>query len=113
MESTSAIKPQGKIGDITIIKTIGHGATCKVKLGKLPDGKNVAVKMMNHDLAKDEKKLLLSEVEAMSKIQHPNIVNVIRYGTETYEKTSGKSKEALIIVLELAQGGESFDFIAH
>ena len=69
--------------------------------------------MMNHDLGKDEKKLLLSEVEAMSKIQHPNIVNVIRYGTETYEKTSGKSKEALIIVLELAQGGESFDFIAH
>ena len=50
MEAKQDIKTQGKIGDITIIKTIGHGATCKVKLGKLPDGKHVAVKMMNHDL---------------------------------------------------------------
>ena len=111
MESTADINAQGKIGDITIIKTIGHGASCKVKLGKLPDGKNVAVKMINHDLKQDDRKLLQDEVEAMSKIQHPNIVNVIRYGTETFEKTCGKKKEGLVIVLELAEGGESFDYV--
>ena len=67
--------------------------------------------MMNQNLAEEPKKLLMNEVEDMSKIHHTNIVNLIRYGTETFEKTCGKTKEALIIVEELAEGGESFDFI--
>ena len=49
----------------------------------------------------------------MSCINHPNVVNQIEYGVDTYKKTSGKSKDVSYIVLELASGGELFDFIAH
>jgi len=54
------------ISDITIIKTIGHGATCKVKQGKLPNGQNVAVKIMNDNMSEAENKCLQAEVAAIS-----------------------------------------------
>jgi hypothetical protein len=34
------------------------------------------------------------------------------HGSNTYVKTSGKTRDVQIIVLELALGGEFFDFIA-
>jgi hypothetical protein len=37
----------------------------------------------------------------------------MEYGTAIYKKTSGKEKEVSYIVLELALGGELFDFIAN
>jgi len=67
---------------------------------------------MKPDLSEDDSKLLLTEVEALSKVHHLNIVNVLRYGNDTFVKTSGKTKPVNVIVLELAQGGEFFDFIA-
>ena len=109
MESTQA---QGQIGDITIIKTIGHGATCKVKQGRLPDGTDVAVKIMKDNMSNEDSTLLKTEVEAMKSISHLNIVNVLRFGDDKYVKTSGKIKQVSIIVLEIAQGGEFFDYVA-
>lgn len=47
----------------------------------------------------------------MHKLQHENIISTIEYGTELYVKKNGK-KEVDYIVLELAKGGELFDFIA-
>jgi len=42
---------------------------------------------------------------------HPNILEIFEQGKATYE-SKGKSKEVSYIALEIAQGGELFDFIA-
>lgn len=104
---------QGKLGDFDIIKTIGTGASCKVKLGiDAKTGKKVAIKIMNPNLSEKDKNLLKNELGAMSQLKHKNIVNVEQFGNETYFKNSGKTKQADFIVLELASGGELFDFIS-
>jgi len=66
---------------------------------------------MNDNMDDKSKELLMTEVKAMEKINHPNVVNQIEYGVDTYTKSS-KSKTVDYIVLELANGGELFDFIA-
>jgi len=57
---------------------------------------------MKSDMSQEDSKLLLDEVEALSKVHHLNIVNVLRYGEDTFVKTSGKTKAVNVIVLELA-----------
>jgi len=58
------------------------------------------------------KELVMTEVKAMAELKHPNVINQIEYGTDTYKKTSGKEKVVDYIVLEIANGGELFDFVA-
>ena len=48
-----------------------------------------------------------------NKSEHPNVVNLIEYNRDgILEKSSGDKKPAFYIVLELASGGELFDFVA-
>jgi serine/threonine protein kinase len=54
----------------------------------------------------------MTEVQAMAVLEHENIIKQIEFGVGTYEKTSGKTLEVQYIVLELAIGGELFDFVA-
>jgi serine/threonine protein kinase len=72
----------------------------------------VAIKIMNPVLTEKDKNLLKNELSAMSCLNHKNIVNVEKFGNEAYNKCSGKSKQVDYIVLELASGGELFDFIS-
>ena len=51
------------------------------------------------------------EIEIMSKLQYPHIVNILKYGNADFIKTCGKVKNVMFIALELANGGELFDFI--
>ena len=45
------MKAQGKIGQYDIIKTIGTGASCKVKLGiDTQSGRKVAIKIINDNM---------------------------------------------------------------
>jgi len=44
---------------------------------------------------------------------HLNLVTLYEYGQGIYEKTNGINKNVTYIVLELAEGGELFDFIAQ
>lgn len=67
---------------------------------------------MNEDMDHKMKELVMTEVQAMSKLQHPNIISQIEYGQDDYVKASGKTKKVDYIVLELANGGEIFDFVA-
>ncbi len=41
------------------------------------------------------------------------MITQYEYGKATYEKTNGTKKNVTYIVLELAGGGELFDFIAQ
>tara|TARA_B110000285_G_C14884571_1_gene495541 strand:+ start:90 stop:272 length:183 start_codon:yes stop_codon:yes gene_type:complete len=55
------------IGKYTILRTLGSGGSCKVKLAEnTADGnKKVAVKIMNDDMGQEEKALLKNEVDIM------------------------------------------------
>ena len=55
----------------------------------------------------------MSEVAAMEILKHPYIIEQIEYGQGLYSKNSGKVRNVKYIVLELATGGELFDFIAN
>jgi serine/threonine protein kinase len=67
---------QGKIGVFEIIKTIGTGASCKVKLGiDTRTNKKVAIKVIKNDMEQKLKDLLQVEVKAMACLNHDNIVN--------------------------------------
>lgn len=49
----------------------------------------------------------------MSTLSHPNIVNLIEYSKDgVVEKANGTKKAVIYIVLELATGGELFDYVA-
>jgi len=55
-----------RIGKYEIGRTLGSGASCKVKLGMDTEtGRKCAVKIMSKDLDKDMMKLVMTEVEAL------------------------------------------------
>lgn len=100
-----------------MIRTLGSGAHSKVKLAKSSvDNNYYAVKILKKDNPHLDKKLLdlvVTEVNTMKELKHPNIVNLVEYNENaTVTKNSGITYEALIIVLELATGGELFDYVA-
>jgi serine/threonine protein kinase len=95
-----------------ILRTLGSGGSCKVKLALDRETRQkVAVKIMNDDMGEEEKKLLANEVQTMVELNHDNVVNYIEWGTADYSKPSG-SKKVDYISLELAEKGELFDFIS-
>lgn len=56
--------------------------------------------------------MLKTELEIMSKLKHPGIINLIEQGSGQQENPKKGSKSVTFIILELAEGGELFDFIA-
>ena len=106
---------QGKhIGKYLILRTLGTGGTCKVKLGSdMETGQHVAIKIIKSDLGDDVLKYVLAEVHAMQSLHHKNILNQLEYGTAMYEKPNGNSREVTYIVLELAEVGDLFDVVAN
>jgi len=65
----------GYIGNYQIGRTLGSGASCKVKLGvDLTTGKKVAVKIMKEDMDQADLAMIKTEVEALQGLKHINIV---------------------------------------
>ena len=65
----------GTIGRFEITKTLGSGASCKVKLGyDTETGRKVAVKILNDGLDEKMKELVMTEVEAMSHLKNQHII---------------------------------------
>lgn len=105
------------LGKYTLVRTLGSGANSKVKLGvDKTTNRHFAVKILkkgNPNLDSKFLELVMTEVQTMSQLSHPNIVNLIEYGQDGVVKKSNGSQESVIyIVLELAQGGELFDYVA-
>ena len=49
----------------------------------------------------------------MSKISHQNVIRLKEVNWDcTYEKKNGTKLQVILVVLELATGGELFDFLA-
>jgi serine/threonine protein kinase len=106
-----------RIGGKYLVKhTLGKGATCKVKLA-FKNGKQYAVKIMNKDLDDNLKKAVVDEVNALYNIgKHPNIIRMKKYKSDgKYEKMrQGRIETERVdyMILEVASGGELFDFIS-
>ena len=104
----------GTLGKYQILRTLGSGGSCKVKLGiNMQTGEKVAVKIMSSKLDRKTQQLILTEVQAMEKLKHINIIEQKEVGIDIYRKNSGKQVKVSYIVLEIALGGELFDFIAN
>ena len=74
-------KKYKKIGQYDVTRSLGFGATCKVKLGlDTSSGKNVAIKIMKPDLDEDTYKYVMTEVKALAALNHPNVLKPIEYG---------------------------------
>lgn len=53
----------GKIGKYKVIRTLGEGSTCKVKLAlDETNGEKVAIKIMNSNLDEKMRELIMVEV---------------------------------------------------
>jgi serine/threonine protein kinase len=103
----------GTLGKYNVMRTLGKGASCKVKLAQDPEtGRKVAIKIMNDNMDANMKQLVMTEVKAMDQLKNKHVINQIEYGSGTYKKAD-KEREVSYIVLELALGGELFDFVAN
>ena len=106
------------LDDFEIIKDLGSGAFSTVKLAKHKDtGKLMALKIIKDEALQNGSTLetFKTEIEIMSEISHPNIINMLSNSTEGVLKDAyGATKDNVIyLTLELAAGGELFDFIAQ
>lgn len=106
-----------QLGKYNLVRTLGSGANSKVKLGVDKEtGRYYAVKILKkNDPRLNDKflELVMTEVHTMSQLSHPNIVNLIEYGKDAFvEKSDGTKVPVIYIVLELATGGELFDYVA-
>ena len=84
-----------------IIEQIGKGSFGKVhKIKRKQDGKILVWKEINYgQMSEREKQLLVSEVNILRELRHPNIS---RY----YDRVIDKEKAKLYIVMEYCSGGD-------
>ena len=99
-------------------KTLGQGATSKVKLGITPDYKKYAVKL--HDLShpniqQKHLKMLGQEAKTLEALSgHKNIVAMGGYNMDaTVHTWQNKTKKTAYITLELLEGGELTDYVIN
>mgnify|MGYP003342900365 CR=1 FL=1 len=111
VKKPTQVKPEkpeeysGYIGDYGLVKTLGKGAFCKVKLGfNTKEGsKPVAVKIMK-DGDNEAIEQMRQELEIMKALKHENIINVVNYGCEpskTNSKPENEPTNKNFTVLEL------------
>lgn len=58
--------------------------------------------------------VIKAEVDVMKEMKkHLNIIELIEHGEGTYTKSNGKTRTVYYLVLEIANGGELFDYISE
>lgn len=110
-------KETSKLGPYILKQTLGEGGFSKVKLGvHEKTGEKVALKMLKNKskLTKPVRKQVEREIGAMTKIDHPNVLRMKEVDWDcTYTKKNGKQQNIILVVLELATGGELFEFLSY
>jgi serine/threonine protein kinase len=98
-------------------KLLGEGSFSKVYLAKWRETLCVA-KVINSDVAKNDKELILREIDIMTKLHHPNVVQFLGYiddpfilvmeyipnGNLLERMNNIKRKEKIIIMRDILQG---------
>ncbi|XP_062857626.1 serine/threonine-protein kinase Nek2 [Trichomycterus rosablanca] len=90
-----------RIDDYEVLSTIGSGSYGKCqKIRRKSDGKILVWKELDYGtMAEAEKQLLVSEVNLLRELRHPNIV---RY----YDRIIDRTNTTLYIVMEYCEGGD-------
>lgn len=106
-----------KLGKWTVLETLGKGGFSKVRLGlDEATGERVALKILKKKemgLTSDVIRQVEREIHAMQMIQHPNVLQLKDVQWDCmYEKKNGTKIPVILVVLELATGGELFDFLS-
>ncbi|TRY75426.1 hypothetical protein TCAL_00703 [Tigriopus californicus] len=89
-----------------ISRKLGQGTYGKVQLGiNKETGQEVAIKTIKKSKIETEADLvrIRREIQIMSSVQHPNIIHIY----EVFE-----NKEKMILVMEIAAGGELYDYLS-
>jgi len=106
------------MGPYVVGHTLGEGGFSKVKLGvNKQTGEKVALKLLQASklaLNESSRKQVEAEITAMAKVQHPHVIRLKHVEWEAkYTKKNGKTQDVMLVVLELATGGELFEFLQH
>ncbi|XP_031717575.1 serine/threonine-protein kinase Nek2 [Anarrhichthys ocellatus] len=90
-----------RVEDYEVLFTIGTGSYGKCqKIRRKPDGKILLWKELDYGtMAESEKQMLVSEVNLLRELKHPNIV---RY----YDRIIDRTNAMLYIVMEYCEGGD-------
>ena len=104
--------PPNTLGNYILGKTLGRGASCKVKMAKQKDtGERCALKILEQD--QDFQSLIDAEIDTLQKLDHPNIIRLIEVNeAEQFNASKNKKRVVKYIALELVKGGELFDLIS-
>lgn len=101
------------LGKWVVGRVLGEGGFSEVRLGEhKKTGEKVALKILeikSGDTVNSlERKQVESEINAMKKIQHKNVIQMKDFDlTMTFRK-----KNVILVVLELASGGELFEYLS-
>jgi serine/threonine protein kinase len=106
-----------KLGKYIVGPTLGEGGYSKVKLGTHEvTGEKVALKILQRkafSANSSERKQVEREIAAMKAIQHRNVIQLKFVDWDAqYEKKDGTKTDIILVVLELATGGELFEFLS-
>jgi len=107
---------QRTINGFEIGGVLGKGGFSKVFAGfDKEKNKRVALKCMFHNPAvKSQTKQIDAEVQAMDKIKHKNVIRLYQYDKAAkFPEKDGTVKDTILVVLELATGGELFDYLMY
>jgi len=111
-------KKMRTIGRWYIGETLGKGGYSWVKKGfDKKTGKCVALKFMakaDESWAKEQSKQVITEIESLKQIRHPNVMKLYAYNLNARYPTKKKDKiDTVLLVLEFAPGGEIFDILYY
>lgn len=106
------------IGRWYIGETLGKGGYSWVKQGfDKKTGKCVALKFLakaDESWAKEQSKQVVTEIESLKQIRHPNVMKLYAYNLNArYPTKKGHKIDTVLLVLEFAPGGEIFDILYY
>ena len=85
-----------------------------MKLGLDPStGSHFAVKIIKRANYLNNEKAIRNEINIMKQLEHENITRLVESDVGEYMKRSGETYRVLYVVLELATGGELFEYVAN